>query len=75
MDPTNVGLLKGADGKPSTMRFASLLIIAVVMFVWGFICVRKLELVPLGSNEVWLVGLALTGKAAQRYIEGKNVCT
>lgn len=59
-------LLLGPSGKASSMRAATLLVVATIMFTWSFISVRKLELQPLSETEVALVIGSLGVKAWQR---------
>ena len=63
---------KESDGMMSMMRFLNSSIIMLIMGVWTVISLYKMTLVPLDPSVVTLVIAALTGKVAQRFLEGKE---
>ena len=66
MNATN--FIKDLNGKPSTMRLASL----VAVLSGCFILVATMlgySVVQVQEEAVWLVGIGLAGKWSQRWIE------
>ncbi len=59
-------LIAEGDGSPSTMRVATLLIVACVMGVWCYTSVKAGALQPLSTEQVGAMLGALTVKAWQR---------
>lgn len=58
--------LSESDGNPSTMRLATLLIVAASMAAWTFTSIKSGVLQPLSSEQVALVLGALAAKGWQR---------
>lgn len=63
---------KESDGMMSMMRFLNSSIIMLIMGVWTVISLYKMTMVPLDPSIVTLVIAALTGKVAQRFLEGRE---
>jgi hypothetical protein len=59
-------LIAEGDGNPSTMRVATLLIVAVVMGVWAYTSIKAGAPQPLSTEQVGAVLGALGIKAWQR---------
>jgi len=61
--------LKDNNGQMSSMRVMSFMIVSLVMIAWCAVCWKQGELIPMPSDQLMLIGLALGGKTAQKYIE------
>jgi hypothetical protein len=59
----------GADGNPSTMRIAVLLIIGAILANWTYLTIHTGAAQSLDWQQVGLALGALTAKAAQSQIE------
>lgn len=63
---------KERDGMLSMMRFLNSMIVMLIMFVWTFVSLYCKFLAPMPESVVLLIVAALTGKVAQRFLEGKE---
>lgn len=59
-------------GDQSMMRLLNLLIVVAVVCVWTSVSMSKQALQDLPTGVVWMLGLALGGKAIQKFIEMKQ---
>lgn len=62
-------LFSDAGGHLSLNRAMTASIVAIVMVTWAITCIRSGELVDIGTNNMALVGIAVTGKVVQRGLE------
>ena len=56
----------------SMMRFLSWFCVIFPLFVWGFLCFIKFEILDIPMGVVAVIGLGITGKVAQKQIESRN---
>ena len=61
----------GPSGKTSTIRMAALWICGIVMSVWAYISISKLEMQPISDEVLILVLGSLGAKVAQMVQEKK----
>jgi hypothetical protein len=60
------------DGNFSMMRFLNFMLVVVPLLVWAIISLFSWTLVTIPESIVILMIAGLTGKVAQRYLEGKQ---
>lgn len=59
-------------GSLSMMRALSFLTVVVPLFVWALISIGSWVVLPMPESIVVLLIAGLTGKVAQKYVEGKE---
>jgi len=65
-------IFKEADGMLSLMRFLNFMLTMIPITVWAIISLHSWTLVVIPESVVVLMVAGLTGKVAQRFLEGKE---
>ena len=61
-----------AGSGTSSMRMIAIVVIANIMVVWSWVCIKDLEMADIPWGVVSLAALVITGKVAQRFGEGSD---
>ena len=65
-------VFKESDGMLSLMRFLNFMLVMIPLLVWTGLSISTGTLIPIPESVVVLMIAALTGKVAQRFLEGKE---
>lgn len=68
-DDKKVGFLEENPGESSMMRLVSLLCVLVVMIIWAIVCITKKDMIDIPPGPLWVVGMGIGGKLAQKLVE------
>jgi hypothetical protein len=60
---------QGKSGKLSATRLAFILWSVGILFAWLYISIAKKELQPIDSSMVMTLGVFMTGKVTQSFVE------
>jgi len=63
------GLLSDMPNTWSVIRYTAVLIVTTVIMTWCIMSFQKGQLLPIPDSVIVLVGIAVTGKVSQKYIE------
>jgi hypothetical protein len=67
-----LNFLKEDNGNESMMRLLVAFVVVIIIGVWAYISLRKLEIAPMKWEEVSAIVGALTAKAWQKQSEAKG---
>ena len=60
------------NGRPSSTRILSALVMCNVLAVWSYVCVKSGTFLPIGYDNMALIASCLGMKIYQRKIEGEG---
>jgi uncharacterized membrane protein len=66
---------KDSDGNISAMRIMNVLGVGLILYVWAFVSLLKLELVAVPESVGLMFAALLAGKVGSHYLENKSSST